>query len=322
MSDLTEYQLKAALLQQKQSLPLHLKEDVAMRSIKAALDYADTHGLTPFLSYSGGKDSRVLMDLVHRIRPDVACVLVNTGLEYPDVVEFARKAPNFVELHPKMTFKQVLEKYGYPVVSKRVAQSIRKLRAPGSNHVRTLILTGYTSSGNYAPRFKLAEKWRFLVDAPFLISEKCCDVMKKQPLHAYAKEVVGMPFIGTLAADSAERKAAYFENGCNTFDGKDSASRPLSTWLEQDILQYIVKYSLDIAPVYGDVVRDTEDFLRMTGEDRTGCIFCLFGIMEEWRKRGTHRFQRMAKTHPQLYRYCMEQLGIAEVLKFLGLPLV
>lgn len=77
-----------------------------------------------------------------------------------------------------------------------------------------------------------------------------------------------------------------------------------------------------IAPVYGSIETDCDGVLRCTGEDRTGCIFCLFGIFIEQKKRGSNRFQRMYITHPQLWAYCMDKLGIREVMAFLGLPIL
>lgn len=307
-------------LAELQMLRLDTKVLWSIQRIIEAVTYAVEHGLTPYISYSGGKDSTVLKHLVHSLFPDIKCVFVNTGLEYPEVVEFARQTVGLVELRPKMNFVEVLEKYGFPVPSKRVATAIRKLRSPGSNHVRTLILTGYTQAGKYAPRFKLAEKWKFLVDAPFLISEKCCDVMKKRPMAKYQKETRGLPLIGTLAVDSEDRKASWQQQGCNVFDGPDSRSMPLSIWTEQDILQYLFDNNLPIAPVYGSIQKCASGCLSMTGEDRTGCIFCLFGIAEEQRKRGCNRFQRMKQTHPQLWSYCMDKLGIRLVMNFLKLP--
>jgi hypothetical protein len=42
--------------------------------------------------------------------------------------------------------------------------------------------------------------------------------------------------------------------------------------------------------------------LKTTGADRTGCIYCAFGFHRE---KGETRFQRIAKTHPRQYEYCL-----------------
>lgn len=95
---------------------------------------------------------------------------------------------------------------------------------------------------------------------------------------------------------------------------------PMGIWTEQDCLEYHLLNPGLLAPVYGQIVRREDGKLYTTRERRTGCIFCMFGVDRELRLTGTHRFLRMQHTHPQLYRYCMEDLGIRQVLEFWGLP--
>ena len=84
---------------------------------------------------------------------------------------------------------------------------------------------------------------------------------------------------------------------------KSPISNPLSFWTEQDILRYIQKSNLKIAGVYGDIVtKPCSQDLCTTGCDRTGCVFCGFGVHLE---RGESRFQRLKGTHPKLYNYCI-----------------
>ena len=98
-------------------------------------------------------------------------------------------------------------------------------------------------------------------------------------------------------------------NGCNGFDMKSPISNPMSFWTEQDVLQYMKKYNLPIASVYGDIINvsgkltfdDTEQ-LETTGCTRTGCIFCGFGCHLE---KGKSRFERLKETHPRQYDYCL-----------------
>lgn len=77
-----------------------------------------------YVSFSGGKDSTVLLDLVRRIYPDVPAVFIDTGLEYPELREFVKTIPNVTWLKPKMNFRKVIEKYGYPVISKEVSKRV------------------------------------------------------------------------------------------------------------------------------------------------------------------------------------------------------
>lgn len=159
------------------------------------------------------------------------------------------------------------------------------------------------------------EKWLPLCrDTSFMISHNCCHVMKKSPIKAYQRAAKRVPFIGTLAEESKLREQAWIKHGCNAFDSKKPTSQPLSFWTEQDILKYLYVEGYEIASVYGDIVGvDSMGFeyeplpgidckLKCTGCQRTGCIFCGFGAYLD---KGETRFQRLAKTHPKQYEYCM-----------------
>lgn len=159
------------------------------------------------------------------------------------------------------------------------------------------------------------EKWLPLCqETQFFISNQCCDAMKKRPLDSYKRKTESYPIIGTLAEESKLREQKWIQHGCNAFDAKKKTSQPLSFWHEQDVLQYIKEEGIEIASVYGDIVTvDENGFeydetlvpcgkLRCTGCQRTGCIFCGFGAHLD---KGQTRFQRLAKTHPKQYEYCM-----------------
>ena len=52
-----------------------------------------------YLSYSAGLDSTVLLHMIRKIlENDVPAVFSNTGLEFPEIVKFARKAPDEDEM--------------------------------------------------------------------------------------------------------------------------------------------------------------------------------------------------------------------------------
>lgn len=160
------------------------------------------------------------------------------------------------------------------------------------------------------------EKWLPMVYIPVPVSHYCCYEMKKKPMKRYSHKNKTYPILGTLAEESRIRKQAWIRHGCNAFEGSNPTSQPLSFWTEQDILTYIVRYNLDIASVYGNIVAVDDDGLeydpnslifgcnklKCTGCDRTGCIFCGFGFHLE---KGETRFQRLAKTHPKQYEYCI-----------------
>lgn len=138
--------------------------------------------------------------------------------------------------------------------------------------------------------------------------------MKKKPLDQYHRASKRVPFIGTLTEESVLREKNWLKDGCNAFDAKKKTSQPMSFWKEQDVLHYIKQEGLEIASVYGEIVgvdKDGMEYepipgiecdLKCTGCERTGCIFCMFGVQYE---KGETRFQRLARTHPKQYEYCM-----------------
>ena len=158
-------------------------------------------------------------------------------------------------------------------------------------------------------------KWLPLCnETQFLISNNCCSVMKKSPILAYQRKNKVVPFIGTLAEESQLREQSWIKNGCNAFESKKPTSQPMSFWTEQDVLTYIKETGLEISSVYGDIVGvDCDGMqyeplpgidckLKCSGCQRTGCIFCGFGAHLD---KGETRFQRLAKTHPKQYEYCL-----------------
>ena len=83
------------------------------------------------------------MHLVRKLYPDIPAVFIDTGLEFPEIKEFALSQPNVIKLRPKMSFRQVIETYGYPLVSKQEAAKIRKLRHSNiSDKYRNYLLNG------------------------------------------------------------------------------------------------------------------------------------------------------------------------------------
>ena len=177
-------------------------------------------------------------------------------------------------------------------------------------------LSGLNADGTPSKYNERYEKWRVLLDAPFLISDKCCEVMKERPIRKYARANGLHMIVGTLACESIRRQSAYLKNGCNAYGKRDPTSQPLSFWTEQDVLAYLKLTGIPYASVYGEIVEENGR-LATTGAKRTGCMFCMFGVHLE---KQPNRFQRMALTHPKQYEFCIHKLGCGAVLDFLGIP--
>ena len=266
------------------------------------------------VSYSGGKDSSVLLDLVRRAYPEVPAVYVDTRLDFPEVREHVKNTDNVIILKPEMNFREVIDKYGFCYPSKEVARHIPAARNGVPYAVN--LFDGKLKDGTATVFYKKFKRWKWLVDTDLKISDKCCYVMKENPLKKFQRETGLKPYIGILATESRRRKLSWYRHGCNAFNLKYPSSKPLSFWTEQDILRYIIDYDVKIPSVYGNILMNKKGKLQCTGEQRTGCVYCPIGSHLD----KVNKFQRMKETHPELYKYCMEQLGLDKFLRAVKVP--
>ena len=304
-----------------QSWPLERKIQVTQTR---TIEWYQRNDGKVYISFSGGKDSTVLLDLVRRIYPDVPAVFIDTGLEYPELREFVKTIPNVTWLKPEMNFRKVIETYGYPIISKEVSKRVhwgkRYLEEGKVGYwaYQSLTQPVFTKDGKRSPYDK--HKYGFLLDAPFNISDQCCKIMKKDTAHKYVNQTGRKPIIATMACEGQLRRMSWLKNGCNAFAATNPVSTPMSFWTEQDVLQYIKESNIPYASVYGDIKQDKNGKYYTTGCNRTGCVFCGFGCHLE---KEPNRFQRLKQTHPKLWSYCMKPwdeggLGMKEVLDYIG----
>ena len=274
------------------------------------------------ISFSGGKDSTVLLHIARQIYPDIPAIFCDTGLEYPEIREHVKTFDNVEWIKPKKTFKQVVLEYGYPVVSKATSRKIHDLKHTKSESMRKLRLEGIRKNGAYSPQNIMPKKWMYLVDAPFDIGDSCCYFLKKSLAHNYTNKTGNHMIIATMAEESALRLTDWIRHGCNAFTAADAKSKPMSFWTEQDVLKYIKEYNVPIAKVYGDVLIDENGKYKTTGCQRTGCMFCMYGVQYE---ESPNRFEKMKMTHPKQYEWCMRDvdkggLGLNQVLNYMKIP--
>ena len=197
-------------LKERQDWSLEKKIDHSLGAIE---EFYERLGGKVYIGFSGGKDSTVLLWLARKL--------------YPDIVRFVRetreKGANIDIIYPKMKPKEVMAKFGFPLVSKETSSIIYDIRynpeSVRSRRALGLLETSYKG--------KVADKWKWLIDEDFGTSAHCCRILKKETGLA--------PILGVMAEESNQRTTDYINRGgCNVF-GKQSKSLPLSIWTEQDI---------------------------------------------------------------------------------------
>lgn len=284
-------------LKRMQAFSLDQKIELAKANIREWYEKWDGK---VYVSFSGGKDSTVLLHLVRSVFPNVPAVYSNTGLEYPDIRKHVKQFENVEIVVPKRNFMQVLTEEGYPIISKDVSMKIKYVYRARQKGKRSKCEDAFIGARHYANSWYACTKYKPLLEVDFLISDECCNAMKESPLRLWEKEKHCKPFVGTMASESIRRRNAWITHGCNVFDTKHPNSKPLSVWTEQDIYEYTKRYDLPLAKPYGEIIHDGCKYCT-TGCNRTGCIFCGYGAHMD---KGL-RFKELAKLEPRLYEFCL-----------------
>ena len=172
------------------------------------------HVLAPPV-HGRGLGGQAGLHLARQLYPDIPAVYVDTGCEYPENVAFAGTVPNVVMLRYNMSFGQVVRDFGIPLISKEVSKRIYYARH--GSHWAIMQLNGFNKDGTYSKFNQRYKKWRFLLDAPFPIAERCCSELKTKPLTRYQRESGRVPITGVMACESARRRSAFLKTGCNVY---------------------------------------------------------------------------------------------------------
>lgn len=193
-----------------QALPLDEKIAIAQQAIREFVDHFGVDGV--YISFSGGKDSTVLIHLCRQLYPNLVGLYSDTGLEFPEIRDFVQTFNNITIVTPKMHHREMLKKCGYPVVSKEQAEWIYRIRSGTSSGAIQKAFYGMNLDGT-PTRFKLSEQWKYLLNAPFNIGSGCCKEMKLKPIAEYVKKTGRVPIIGTTASESALRAQKFMQYG-------------------------------------------------------------------------------------------------------------
>lgn len=327
--------------EQKQSLPYEAKVKLAARRANEFYDeIVGNRGANVHVSV-GGLDSITLLLFLRIIGLDVEAISVS-ALEDKSI-QAVHKQLGVQRISPGMRQVDVLNKFGFPVISKEKASKIKALQNPTDRNatVRHAIMTGECGKqGGYrtGTRMQLPKKWlelfggpeneRYGTDyktAPFKVSDDCCYYMKEQPCDKWAREHNSFPYLGLMASEGGRREKSLIANGCNYYGKTTIRSCPFATFLRQDLLQLALDLNVPVPEIYGTIERRADGTLYTTKAQRTGCTMCGFGIHIEQRP---HRFDRLREMNPKAWKYYMyrcvtdeetgETYGWGRVLDYIG----
>ena len=113
-------------LQEKQALPLELKISLTRARVRAWIHEFGEDKV--YVSFSGGKDSTVLLDIARQMYPNIKAMFVDVPTQYPELKKFVLTYDNVDIVKPKIGFYQVCEQYGFPLISKEVSECVEGAR--------------------------------------------------------------------------------------------------------------------------------------------------------------------------------------------------
>lgn len=288
----------------------------------------------------GGLDSITLLHLVRdELGQDAQGVSVSV-LEDKSIQD-VHKELGVIPIKPLKSKKQILQEYGFPVISKLNAAKIERLQTPGdTSPIIKAYMTGELGAwGHFGhnDRFKLPDKYVRLFGglykemrpdldcqcAPFKVSDKCCYWLKELPAAQYQEEHGIWPFLGLMQSEGGRRQYSLRKHGCNYVGKTTARSCPFNYFTRQDLLQLALDLNVHIPEIYGEIVRDSDGTLRTTKAQRTGCSMCGFGIHLDKRP---HHFDLLREQNPKEWEYWMYRCvtdetgtyGWGRVLDYIG----
>lgn len=330
----------------KMELPYEVKVQYAKIRAQEFAAECDKRDLNYHVSV-GGLDSITLL-----------CFLRSIHIDAPGISASYLEDPSIQAVHRQLGVKSVLplkdetghyysptklvQRFGFPVLSKELAAKIELLQNPTERNrtVRHAIITGETGTygGNRKEsRMKMPQKWldRFggyenetegveYQKPDFLVSSKCCYYLKERPCDLWAKEHNSVPYLGLMASEGGRRAKSLKINGCNYFGESTIRSAPFAIFKRNDLLQLALDLNVPVPAIYGEIKRGEDGNLYTTKAQRTGCAICGFGIHMEKRP---HRFDLLYERSPTKWEKlmfhlckdeCGEDYGWAHVLDYIG----
>lgn len=335
----------------KQQVPYSIKVHMAKDRIRDFYNEALRRGLNCHVSV-GGLDSIVLGQLIRSMGYTKEQVPFVSASSLEDIsIQKVHKEMGCIVVQPLKPKVRILQEEGFPVLSKRIANKINTIANPTEKNktVRHAIITGECGEmGHHATDSKMRLPMTYLklfggldeegkalgYGAPtnFKVSHKCCYYLKEAPCDNWAKEHNSVPFLGLMASEGGQRADALEEHGCNYFGKTTARSCPFAFYYHSDVVHLAVDLGVHIPEIYGEVkiseeVNEFGDHIyTTTGEQRTGCSMCGFGIQLEKRP---HRFDRLFERNPKEWEFWMkgccvdeegERYGWGRVLDYISIP--
>jgi phosphoadenosine phosphosulfate reductase len=173
----------------------------------------DEFGDKVAVAFSGGKDSEIVLYFCLKANPNVPVVFNNTGVEYPETVNFVARLAgewdlNLTVTHPEKSFWDCIKQYGFPSFSKSANKGAGK---------------------------------------------RCCYWLKEKPMLASIRQNgwLGV-FTGQTASEGWQRQISASKTGiCFHYKAWGICKiHAILWWTESEVQKFIEQNNLPLNPVY------------------------------------------------------------------------
>lgn len=265
------------------------------------------HNNIPFkqiaLSFSGGKDSTVLIELIKELGwyDLINIVYSNVKMEFDTINKFIKTFDNVQILEPKTALPIIYLKYGLPIHSKYTSEMLNRLQKHNFDFENDTFKEFEELMQEYKNCVG-ALKWlcckngklncplwlkKQLKDIKFKISNKCCEELKKKPMKKYNKDNnIKLSLVGIRKSEGGIRSVQY--KSCVVY-GDVIKYFPLFHLKDEDINNIIKWKNIRISEAYTKYKMN-----------RTGCVGCPFS--KDWK----HELEVLKEFEPNKYNYCIK----------------
>lgn len=244
------------------------------------------------ISWSGGKDSTVVLHLILKYAPKIPVIFVDIECLFPETRKYVNKLAKIWKINLTVVksenddFNSVTQKYGFPIFSKNISSNVERA-------IRT---------GNI--RNQLSNFEKFLVYHKAKISSKCSQYLLETPCKLKEKELnCDLKFVGLRALESMARVELWADYGdiyiVKKYFGENKPIKkcnPISIWTEDNIWDYINLHNIPICDIY------------KKGYERNGCWTCAMAI-----RNG--QLERLKNYNKSYYNQLLNQSEMGKEIK-------
>lgn len=263
-----------------------------------------------YLSFSGGKDSTVVLALIKMLGLKIPAVFCDTQIELDATYNFVKWVnENYYPvtiIKPEKSFSEILKEYGKPIKSKLKSHTLRAYQ--NDNNCKS----AKQLFDKKLYRVSIADKDFHLLHPNFDIksSEICCIFLKKKPFKKYMKETGGEGYFtgervaeGGVRAFNAELRVKEGKPICTRLSGKYIVKSPIIDWSDEMVEEFIKKENVPLSEAY-----------TKYGMKRTGCCCCPFS------KNLVEDLKILYEYEPQKYKASMFWLKDVYIAQNVILP--